>query len=179
LYVADNPLNGIDPSGRFGSGYEMTWDLGSTSDFGSPEFVMSTFELNAASVFPFSLGKCSQITLHETCLLTPGPGISWPVTVTSMTSTSFTFTVGAGGFEPEGSTITFSTYVQNGDVYLRQKAVWNNKTWQNAVWTNCTEFGAFFTWQHQADNLRGIDRYAWWWYQFVEGKTPSGPMPLG
>jgi len=169
----------MDPSGRFGNGYQMDWDLGSVSDFGSPEFVMSVFELNASTVFPFSLGKCTQITLNESCLLNPAPGITWPVTVTNMTSTSFTFTVGAGGPEPEGSTITFSTYVQNGHVFLRQTAVWNNKTWQDAVWTNCTEPGAFLTWQHQADNLRATDRYAWYWYQFSEGITPSGPMPLG
>ena len=77
-----------------------------------------------------------------------------------MTSTSFTFKVGAGGIEPEGSTITFSTYEQNGEVFLRQTAWWNNQNLKDFLWTNCSELVAQFQWERQAYNLASLS--AWY-----------------
>lgn len=82
------------------------------------------FQRDPGLIFPFSLGTCATITRHdlgEVCNLTQDPFFkNAPVKVTTVTSTSFTFTTLPGHFDPVGSTITFSTYVSGGNVYLRQ-----------------------------------------------------------
>jgi hypothetical protein len=113
---------------------------------------MAYFQTHAGQIFPFDLG-CSQIILWENCGIQFGP-TKGPVQVTACDSTSFTFTAREGHYDLPGSTIRFSTYEMNGDIYLRQQASWvtnNPLDWLKAaaavplIW---------HLWGQMADNLR-------------------------
>ncbi len=83
--------------------------------------------------------------------------------VSNITTTSFTFCVLPGSqVEPPGSTITFTIYEKDGNVYLQQKAVWNIQNWQDWVQAHATIPGAWWTWSGQANNLRYYAEYAQW-----------------
>lgn len=93
--------------------------------------------------------------MGEVCNLTQDPFFkNAPVKVTTVTSTSFTFTTLPGHFDPVGSTITFSTYVSGGNVYLRQTGWWNIHDPGEWAKAEATQPVAFFTWQKMSDNLR-------------------------
>jgi len=131
-YGGDDPVNATDPSGLYE--YYTSWDLGPAGNH-TPEEAMWYLEHDSNAVFPWQVegtnGETSlelghQYSLHTNTLrpcLPPfgcyGPD---PVLVINESSTSFTFLGLPGHLEGFGSTITFSTYCQNGHLMLQQHA---------------------------------------------------------
>lgn len=84
---------------------------------------MKVFKANPEKIFPFQVDGCSRFKNRSSCTLVDaapveGTGRVW---VTS-NATSVTFTVTSNGnFDPPGSRITFSTYEENGSIFLQQE----------------------------------------------------------
>jgi RHS repeat-associated protein len=167
-YASDDPLDAVDPGGTYD--YTYSWRLGSVSELGSAQHAMAYFQAHPGAIFPFPIGGCSTIVLDAECHLqaTAIPTFRWgifagqgfaasgsyvgddPVRVTSVTSTSFTFTSLPGHFDGPNGTITFRTYEENGDLYLCQVAHAPNASWVVNI------FGpeiAKTVWAQQAANL--------------------------
>jgi RHS repeat-associated protein len=131
-YVGDNPLNATDPSGLYE--YYTTWNLGRAGSH-TPEEAMWFLQHDPNAVFPWhvegaagenSLELGHQYNLHTNTLRPCIPPFGCygpdPVIVVNQTPTSFTFLGLSGHIEGFGSTITFSTYCQNGNLMLQQHA---------------------------------------------------------
>ena len=146
-YTGNDPVNGTDPMGLYS--YTDDWDLGSLSATGSPAAIMSYFQENLQSVFPFSTGGCTAVVLNETCALEFGGKIN-PVEVTQVTATSFQFTAEQGHIDPAGSTITFSICTMNGQNYLQQYA---NASTAAPLVNLLFPSVADRLWSYQAENL--------------------------
>lgn len=146
-YTGDDPINGTDPTGLYS--YTDTWKLGSSADTGTPEAIMSDFQANLQSVFPFSTGGCTAVVIHETCALEFGGKVN-PVEVTQVTATSFQFTAEQGHIDPAGSTITFSICTMNGENYLQQYA---NASTAAPLVNLLFPSVAYRLWSYQAENL--------------------------
>jgi RHS repeat-associated protein len=147
-FVNDDPLNATDPLGLYHYTYREV--LGSVKSVGSPKSVMTFLKNNVASIFPFPITGGKTIRNGEALTLHPAPsafkGVG-KVSVGNVTSTSFTFTVTSNGyFDNKGSTITFSTGEQNGQVYLQQHA---NAPGETPLVTPIAQD----TWEEQAQNL--------------------------
>ena len=146
-YTGDDPVNGTDPWGLYT--YTDDWALGSTAETGTPESIMSYFQQNLQTVFPFSTGGCTSVVLNETCDLEFGGKIN-PVEVTQVTSTTFVFTAEQGHIDPAGSTITFSICTLNGVNYLQQYA---NASTAAPLVNLLFPSLAYRLWSYQAENL--------------------------
>jgi RHS repeat-associated protein len=157
-YVGGDPVNGVDPSGLWG--YQRDWDIGATKEggfdpavVGSPQRVMAYLQAHASEIFPFSIGGCNQIYREENCALDFGP-FPGPVKATACDATSFTFTARQGHYDLPGSTIKFSTYEQDGNVYLRQEATWVINNPLDLAKALPSVPVAWALWKLMADNLR-------------------------
>ncbi len=139
-YTSDHPLNTTDPTGLYD--YDYRWWIGAISEVGTAEDVMGFFQLHMRQVFPFDTGQCDTVQLNASCNLSPNPAgytwgwapfhNPWPVKVTDVSCTSFTFTAEPGhpDYDPNSpGTITFSTYEYHGAVYLRQLAHTTSHWW--------------------------------------------------
>ncbi|MGV8911631.1 MAG: PA14 domain-containing protein [Rhodoglobus sp.] len=122
----------------------------------SPKSVMNVFKSNPGKVFPFKIDGCPTLENRSHCTLVDaapinGTGRVW---VTS-DATSVTFTVTSNGyFDAPGSKITFSTFKENGTVYLQQEGGAVGVDFFVARGVN---FGfAHDNWASQADNLSGL-----------------------
>ena len=149
-YAHSDPVNGIDPSGLYDYQYDQL--IGTVQSTGGAIAVMSYLKLHFAGVFPFSTGQCATIVDNETCVLQPAPFdlVPSPVVVGNITPCSFSFTSEPGHVAGPGGTITFSTYVESGEVYLRENAQAPNATW----WENLVDpIGAWVNWTQLAANL--------------------------
>jgi RHS repeat-associated protein len=155
------PLPGYRPV----HGYDYDWRLGSASEVGTPEQIMAQFQARPGDVFPFGLGRCTQIILDQKCDLHVAPGVAddeW-VRITSVSDTSFTFTTLPGHFDPPGSTITFTVYRgEDGDMWLRQSAVWQLSGPWELTKAKVSAAGAWVSWRRQSNNLRDQARRAQW-----------------
>jgi RHS repeat-associated protein len=148
----NDPINKSDLTGQYS--YQYTEELGPVSEYGGAARAMAIFRAQPHKVFPFPITGCSRLANGGTCQLhalygiAPGNG----TVRVSYGDNSTTFTVVSNGyFDERGSTITFSTFVSHGNLYLRQTA--------KSVSASIVNFGAplaaWLMWQYQADNLRG------------------------
>ncbi len=139
-YVLNNPLRYTDPTGHYD--YRTKFFIGEVGNGVSAKAVMDELKKNAQQYFPFKItptNGCSAIAAGCTYVLDPGIPFSNPYTVvvTNVTDTSFTFVVTQCNscFAPVGSTITFTTYEENGTVFLEQHSVvpdpddWDSVGW--------------------------------------------------
>ncbi len=111
-YTADDPLNASDPSGEL-LDYTISYGLG---EFGPNAAVIAMHMLQSdpAAFFPFPIQANNgngSIASGKQFSLSPVAGPAWQVTVSQMTSTSFTFAAGFPHGDMPGSTVTFSTSV--------------------------------------------------------------------
>jgi RHS repeat-associated protein len=148
----NDPINKSDLTGQYS--YQYTEKLGSVRNYGGAARAMAIFRAQPHKVFPFPITGCSRLAKGRTCHLhalygvAPGDG----TVKVSYGHNSTTFTVVSKGyFDDRGSTITFSTFVSHGNLYLRQTA--------QSVSAPIVNFGApagaWLMWQYQSDNLRG------------------------
>jgi RHS repeat-associated protein len=142
-YGLNNPSRYTDIDGRFpkeirpdGYTYTKTNVIGVQPAgyfLSIPAAAMDALKRNPSAYFPFDvIGAKGQKELVENGIyyLMARPGSPFPfppgknpVRVTEVSPTSFTFTTMLGHFDPEGSTIRFSTYVDDaGNVLLEQHA---------------------------------------------------------
>jgi hypothetical protein len=147
VYAGDDPVDGSDPWGLYS--YNDYWPIGQSSPTETPESIMSYFQSNLQSVFPFSTGGCNSVTLGEVCNLEFGGKIN-PVEVVSVTQTSFEFEALQGHIDPAGSTITFSICTENGENYLQQSA---NASTAAPLVNFLFPSLAYRLWSYQAENL--------------------------
>lgn len=149
-YAHDDPATNTDLSGLYD--YQYQWYIGSASQVGSPQKVMAYFEQHAQDIFPFYLGGCDVLTAGTKCDLQPtDPWHVAPVEVIQVTSTSFTFKALKGHFDLPGSTITFSIFESNCDIYLEQTA---HAKLPNPFLDFIAPIIAANQWAQQAENLR-------------------------
>jgi hypothetical protein len=131
-YAAGNPLNSTDPSGLHE--YYTTWDLGNAGSH-TPQEAMWFLEHDPNAVCPWAVEGMNGETslqlghgydLHTDTFRPCVPQVACfgpdPVRVISESSTSFTFLGLPGHVEGFGSSITFSSYCQDGDLMLQQHA---------------------------------------------------------
>ena len=165
-YVLNNPLRYTDPTGHYY--YRATYLIGYTSEGVTQESVMRAIQSNPQKYFRFNVRPVSGCpsSFKKGCsyelssLIVPdlrdvGPS-PYLVEVTSLTSTSFTFTVRtAGGFAPPGSTVSFRTYEENGGVYLEViGSTPMPKSWEEYFAQQAEQTAAWFTWFEMAKRLR-------------------------
>ncbi len=149
-YVAGNPLNAVDPSGQYS--YDYSEEIGSISQTGGAAAAMHYLQNHLNTMFPFPTGNCTKVQRNATCDLPPFLWLSDPVTISGVGCKSFTFTAQGGSTLGKGSTITFSTYEENGNVYLEEKARAPDAAW----FTQSTApIIAITTWGNLAGNLHG------------------------
>jgi RHS repeat-associated protein len=130
-YANQDPIDDSDPTGLYSYTYNQY--IGSVSDTGGAKPVMAYLQRNLGALFPFGTGKCSSVTLNARCVLTPY-WMTDPVDITGVTCTSFTFTTPAGNTSlGAGGTITFSTFVYQGNVYLQESADNPDASWLS-IW---------------------------------------------
>ncbi len=159
-YTSDHPLNTTDPTGLYD--YDYRWWIGAISEVGTAEGVMGFLQLHMRQVFPFETGQCDTVQLNASCDLSPNPAgytwgwapfhNPWPVKVTDVSCTSFTFTAEPGhpDYDPNSpGTITFSTYEYHGAVYLRQLAHTTSHWWDPIAPTQAGNI-----WSEMAKKLR-------------------------
>ncbi|PZS06131.1 MAG: hypothetical protein DLM69_00400 [Candidatus Chloroheliales bacterium] len=163
-YVLNNPLRYTDPTGHYD--YQYTWDIGPASSNFTPEIAMAYMIKHPQDVFPFGvieIDSNGNVVSGETTLKVGsiyklanagGPGVDNWVKVTKITPYSFTFEEIAGGFDPVGSTITFSIFEMGGEVYLHQDAHTKYSLGGFKDWLFTQ--GAAIAWMTQADNLRRV-----------------------
>ncbi len=180
-YVLNNPLRYTDPSGYYN--YTYSWNIYDDRRWPnyhvSAQDVMHELMSHPQQYFPFHITPTSGCSvMAEGCTYTLDPGVPgyqpYEVRVINVTPTSFTFIVTtSGGFATKGSTITFSTYEQNGTVYLQQhgvtEAASNPIEWVSQL---AEQGGAFLTWQSMADNLREHFNYAAYWSGILGDSRP-------
>lgn len=86
---------------------------------------MQAFQDNPGFVFPFDIKGCDRLTNRASCELHAGPRAANGLGVVDVatTDTGALFTVVSDGyFDERGSTIEFSTFEKDGEVYLQQHA---------------------------------------------------------
>lgn len=162
------------PMGRYAQsdalGYEYRQDriLGPapTPNFGAAYAVnaMGALQRDPNMFFPFrvvghhgeqdiELGATYDLTNRETSPAFPLPPGRFPVWVTRVTPTSFTFSTLEGHFDPEGSTITFTIWAdETGTLHLEHLAIAASKA-PNPMYLLAPTM-AGLAWDAQAQNLR-------------------------
>ncbi|MFN0070903.1 MAG: RHS repeat-associated core domain-containing protein [Chloroflexota bacterium] len=163
-YVQNVPTTLVDPTGLYS--YKWEWPIGSKSQVGSAEAVMTYFQQHVRDIFPFDTGQCATIQLGAQCDLKVGL-LPAPVKITSVTSTSFTFVALPGHFDKPGSWIRFRVFERDGQIFLEQKA----QAQVNMIGDMADEYilsDVWKTWQKQANNLRK-----------AFGQPPLPPPPPG
>jgi len=97
------------------------------------QIVMTELKANPSKYFPFGveprkgengIQQDGEYYLVNVTPLLPG---RFPVTVSEVTPVSFTFTAGLGHFDPEGSTISFTTYIDADNNVHLQHLGWTAK----------------------------------------------------
>jgi RHS repeat-associated protein len=164
-YVAGDPLNRADPSGLYS--YQYSELIGAVAETGGAGAVMQYLQANLGAVFPFSTGGCNSVRSGASCNLSP-LGFPDRIRISSVTCTSFSFATTPGNttIGPGGS-ITFSTFAEGSNVYLRETANAPNAPW----WVNVgVALGvAQGTWDQLATNLQNAVAPGEWTY------SPSNP----
>jgi hypothetical protein len=156
--------------------YRHDWDLGTMTATVTAFKAMSILQARPNDIFPFTVrgrGGETTIVLGSTydLLNTTGPFNSFwtgsdPVTVTAMTTLSFTFTTLAGHHRGAGQTITFETYDKLADendgltqrmhVFLSQHGTYISSFAHpfSSLFNLGANAGAAGAWALQAHNLR-------------------------
>jgi hypothetical protein len=155
------------------NGYEYRYNtvvgpaLGSSSDLAA-RAAMSQMKADPNSFFPFNVrsknGDNSVKEGHDYDLSSRGeapfylPPGKYPVRVTGESPTSFTFTALPGHFDPPGSTITFSTWVDNSSrLNLEQYGKTSPGAEESPALYSAAPTVAHWAWDQQAANMQ-----SWW-----------------
>ncbi|HXS64574.1 MAG TPA: RHS repeat-associated core domain-containing protein [Streptosporangiaceae bacterium] len=138
--------------------YNCNWYIGPVKKLKDkdPADLIVKILKNINTIFPFPVKHCGFEGNKYYCTLHASPGIPHSTTrvlVTFPTPTSFKFTViHHGYFDAPGSTITFSLYEKNGNLYLHQHGIAYNS---DLFGQQGYERGIYAsTWQAQACNLQ-------------------------
>jgi hypothetical protein len=148
----NDPINSTDLTGQYS--YRYTEELGLVRNCGGAARAMSIFRREPHRVFPFPITGCARLAKGGAChvhaLYGVAPGNGTVRVSYGHNSTTFTV-ISKGYFDDRGSTITFSTFVRHGDLYLSQTA----RSTAAPIINFGAPPGAWLMWQYQADNLRG------------------------
>jgi hypothetical protein len=132
--------------------YVYEWDLGPTSDLGTPDGAMAVLQAAPDQIFPFRVSGGTGIELNRVLQL---DDVRWPrdngnpVLISQADSTSFTFLTLPGHFRGPGRTIQFTILRRGGRLILRQVGATSRGISDLAY-----DGGAWFSWRAQAATLR-------------------------
>jgi hypothetical protein len=138
--------------------YVFEWDLGPTSDLGTPDSAMAVLKAAPDRIFPFRVSGGTGIERDRVLQL---DDVRWPrdngnpVLVSHADSTSFTFLTLPGHFRGPGRTIRFTILGRDGRLILRQVGATSLGLSDMAY-----DGGAWFSWRTQAASLRAALSHA-------------------
>ena len=132
--------------------YVFEWDLGPTSELGTPDSAMAVLKAAPDRIFPFRVSGGTGIELNRVLEL---DDVRWPrdngnpVLISQADSTSFTFLTLPGHFRGAGRTIQFTVLGRDGRLILRQVGATSLGIADMAY-----DGGAWLSWRIQAATLR-------------------------